>query len=181
MWQVNDEAHACWNYRRATIARCGSSTPFCCRTESQPAGPEGSAGHAAYRDRPSRDVPPAVVVRDSSPRGQLPRSKGRTARTRQIVEIVSRNGMGFLIGSLSAAGHRVMHAPASLGKGKRSTPPERLRLAIEELGPAFMKLGQILSTRGDLLPQPYLDELAKLQDTAPPVPAEQISAICAKS
>lgn len=55
--------------------------------------------------------------------------------------------------------------------------PERLRLAIEELGPTFIKLGQILSTRGDLLPRPFLDELAKLQDGAPPIPAAQVRII----
>jgi ubiquinone biosynthesis protein len=45
---------------------------------------------------------------------------------------------------------------------------ERLRLALEELGPIFMKLGQVLSTRRDLLPPDIADELAKLQDRVPP-------------
>lgn len=106
--------------------------------------------------------------------------RGRAARTRQIIEILSRNGLGFLVGSLSAVGHMAVRSPAHGGKSrpqKGRTPPERFRQAIEELGPTFIKLGQILSTRGDLLPQPYLDELAKLQDSAPPVPSEQIRAI----
>jgi len=45
---------------------------------------------------------------------------------------------------------------------------ERLRMALEELGPTFIKLGQILSTRPDLLPPDFLEELAKLQDEVPP-------------
>ena len=44
----------------------------------------------------------------------------------------------------------------------------RLRLALEKLGPIFVKFGQMLSTRRDLLPQDVADELAKLQDQVPP-------------
>ena len=50
----------------------------------------------------------------------------------------------------------------------RSPGPERLRLALEHLGPIFVKFGQQLSTRRDLLPLDYADELAKLQDRVPP-------------
>src|SRR5271167_2276969 len=49
---------------------------------------------------------------------------------------------------------------------------ERLRLALEELGPIFVKFGQALSTRRDLLPVDVADELAKLQDRVPPFPGE---------
>ncbi|HEX9068461.1 MAG TPA: AarF/ABC1/UbiB kinase family protein [Ktedonobacterales bacterium] len=55
-----------------------------------------------------------------------------------------------------------------------------MRIAIEELGPTFIKLGQILSTRGDLLPEGYRAELAKLQDAAQPVPAEQVASVLAE-
>ncbi len=51
---------------------------------------------------------------------------------------------------------------------KRAQQPQRLRLAFEELGPLFIKLGQLLATRRDLLPEAVLDELAKLQDQVPP-------------
>src|SRR3982751_1852210 len=47
---------------------------------------------------------------------------------------------------------------------------ERLRLALEALGPIFVKFGQMLSTRRDLLPQDIADELARLQDQVPPFP-----------
>lgn len=50
---------------------------------------------------------------------------------------------------------------------------ERIRLALEELGPIFVKFGQAISTRRDLLPPDIADELAKLQDMVPPFPAEQ--------
>ena len=52
------------------------------------------------------------------------------------------------------------------------TKPERMRMAIEELGTFFVKLGQILSTRADLLPPAYTKELSKLQSSLKPLPAE---------
>ena len=56
---------------------------------------------------------------------------------------------------------------------------ERLRLALEELGPIFMKFGQMLSTRRDLLPRDIADELEKLQDRVPPFPSAEARAIVA--
>jgi len=53
---------------------------------------------------------------------------------------------------------------------------ERLRLALEELGPIFVKFGQAVSTRRDLLPQDIADELAKLQDRVPPFPGAEARA-----
>ncbi len=54
---------------------------------------------------------------------------------------------------------------------------ERLRLALENLGPLFVKFGQVLSTRRDLMPADIADELAKLQDHVPPFPSAQAVAI----
>jgi ubiquinone biosynthesis protein len=54
---------------------------------------------------------------------------------------------------------------------------ERIRLALEELGPIFVKFGQAISTRRDLLPPDIADELAKLQDAVPPFPADEAIAI----
>src|SRR6266404_5418949 len=53
---------------------------------------------------------------------------------------------------------------------------QRLRLALQELGPIFVKFGQMLSTRRDLLPTDIADELAGLQDRVPPFPSEQVVA-----
>ena len=62
-----------------------------------------------------------------------------------------------------------------LPRRRNSSAPlgERIRLALEELGPIFVKFGQAVSTRRDLLPRDVADELAKLQDAVPPFPAEQ--------
>ena len=63
----------------------------------------------------------------------------------------------------------------------RRAPAVRLRLAFEELGPVFIKFGQLLSTRRDMLPTAYADELAKLQDHVPPFPGEQARAIAQRA
>jgi len=57
----------------------------------------------------------------------------------------------------------------------------RLRQALEALGPIFVKFGQMLSTRRDLLPPDISDELAKLQDRVPPFPSEQVLATLARA
>ncbi|MBV5316700.1 MAG: AarF/ABC1/UbiB kinase family protein [Desulfobulbaceae bacterium] len=59
----------------------------------------------------------------------------------------------------------------------RLSRPERLRMVFEELGPTFIKLGQLLSTRPDLIPADFLDELAKLQDDIPPFSLEEVNTI----
>jgi len=52
--------------------------------------------------------------------------------------------------------------------------PVRIRKALEDLGPSFIKLGQLMSTRADIFPPEYIDEFIKLQDQVPPVPFDQI-------
>ena len=65
-----------------------------------------------------------------------------------------------------------------LATGGHSEPRGvRLRRALEELGPIFVKFGQVLSTRPDLIPPDIAGELAKLQDRVPPFPAEQVRAV----
>ncbi len=59
----------------------------------------------------------------------------------------------------------------------RLSRPERLRMVFEELGPTFIKLGQLLSTRPDLIPADFLDELAKLQDDIPPFSLDEVNLI----
>ncbi len=61
--------------------------------------------------------------------------------------------------------------------GRRPSYGVRIRRALEDLGPIYVKLGQILSTRRDLLPDDIADELVKLQDKVPPFPGKQARAI----
>jgi len=69
----------------------------------------------------------------------------------------------------------------SLRAGRQRSQGERIRNALEELGPIFVKFGQILSTRRDLLPHDIADELSFLQDRVPPFPAEQARVIIEES
>ena len=95
-------------------------------------------------------------------------------RTRHIARVLAGHGLGAF---LHQTGFEKF-APKSWWKadGHALSQPERLRMALGELGATFTKLGQMMSTRGDMLPPEYLAELAKLQDRAPLVPVEQILA-----
>jgi ubiquinone biosynthesis protein len=62
--------------------------------------------------------------------------------------------------------------PKFFFKKNKKSNAERLRLALESLGPTFVKFGQILSTRHDMLPEAFISELAKLQDKVKPFPAD---------
>jgi ubiquinone biosynthesis protein len=66
-------------------------------------------------------------------------------------------------------------------RGELPPYPVRIRKTLEDLGPIFVKFGQILSTRRDLLPEDLADELAKLQDRVPPFPGQQARAIIEKA
>jgi ubiquinone biosynthesis protein len=68
-------------------------------------------------------------------------------------------------------------SPLRLVPVGRRSGGERLRLALESLGPIFVKFGQLLSTRRDLLPEEIADELRRLQDQVPPFPGSEASAL----
>jgi ubiquinone biosynthesis protein len=100
----------------------------------------------------------------------------RRRRLAQVAAVFSRHGAGYLVVRLGVEGIVPLHR-GLLGHAARDAPytrPDHLRLALEELGTAPIKLGQILSTRADLLPPAYIAELAKLHDRVPPVPAAVI-------
>ena len=97
-------------------------------------------------------------------------------RYRQIITIFARHGFGAVLEQMGV--ERALLAPARLFRKdhewERLTPAQHFRLALEELGPTFIKLGQIISTRPDLLPPDFIEELSKLQDSAPPIPWEEV-------
>jgi ubiquinone biosynthesis protein len=98
-------------------------------------------------------------------------------RYREIVQVLARHGFGNLIDQLELVPY--LSLPRRLFRGVTPGPPltapERMRLAIEELGPTFIKFGQIMSTRPDLIPPPYIAQLVRLQDTVPPAPWEAVN------
>ena len=83
----------------------------------------------------------------------------------------------FFLGHERVRGLRAMLNAALFWRRLERPLAERLRMALETLGPIFVKFGQVLSTRRDLLPSDIADELARLQDQVPPFPAEQVIAI----
>ena len=101
--------------------------------------------------------------------------EARARRYRQIGEVLARHGLDYFLSLTGLERALPLHRPP-FGRDtaqKARSRPEQLRLALEELGTTFVKLGQILSTRPDLLPPEYQAELAKLQDQVAPIPSEQ--------
>ena len=99
-----------------------------------------------------------------------------------IIWTVLRFGLDELVlSSFQKPWSRKLIRLVSLGRNLKAPRGERLRLALEGLGPIFVKFGQVMSTRRDLLPTDIADELARLQDRVPPFPSEVAVAIIEKS
>ncbi|HMM45728.1 MAG TPA: AarF/UbiB family protein [Candidatus Macondimonas sp.] len=99
-------------------------------------------------------------------------------RLHDIASVLIRYGFGDLVrrvgmaGALERAGRALRwHEPEALA---RLEPPARVRRALEDLGPSFIKLGQILATRVDLFPAEWIAEFSKLQDAAPAIPFDEL-------
>ncbi len=89
------------------------------------------------------------------------------SRQREIIEVVLSNGWDFMQQLLTG------------GKATQAAlpPPAVLRNILVDLGPVFVKLGQLLSTRPDILPAPYIEALSTLQSEVPPVPWAEINTV----
>ncbi len=102
-------------------------------------------------------------------------------RYRQILSTLVKYGYQDVVSALHLEGLVRPFERAALGD---SVPPQdracRFRMVLEELGPTFVKLGQLLSTRPDLLPEAYIAELAILRTDVRPFPFEQVEAILAE-
>ena len=101
----------------------------------------------------------------------------RVLRLARIVHVALKHGLDeFLLGHERVQGLRPFVNRILFWRDLSRPRAERLRLALVDLGPIFVKFGQMLSTRRDLLPPDIADELAKLQDRVPPFPSDQVVA-----
>jgi len=113
--------------------------------------------------------------------GVIGRTYRHLNRYRQILSIFFKFGFGDLIERLRLDQYLEVGLKMISKRGRprdpRLTRAQRIRMAVEELGPAYIKLGQILSTRPDLVPGDFIEELSKLQDRIPPCSFEDIRGI----
>src|ERR671934_2819828 len=103
---------------------------------------------------------PTVIRRAQEPEPTEPRLAARGSR---IAAVMAKHGLRELFGR-----------PDQEGAVGRRRQAKRLREAMEELGPTFAKLGQVLSTRPDLMPPEFIEELSTLQDRVPPMTEEKV-------
>ncbi|MDR1309636.1 MAG: hypothetical protein LBL95_07055 [Deltaproteobacteria bacterium] len=111
-----------------------------------------------------------------SPIVRLTRAYRHLERLTEVIRIMVKFGFGDLFDRIGL-GDVLIRARRLVGltvPDHRPTRPRRLRQALEEMGLVFVKLGQYLSTRQDILPLDYLDELARLQDAVPPMPVDDV-------
>jgi len=112
--------------------------------------------------------------------GVMGRTYRHAKRYEEILNVLIKYGFGDLVDALNIKQYIEIGIEKISGKEperiEKLSRPERLRMAFEELGPTFVKLGQILSTRPDLIPLPYAQELSKLQDNVPSFPYDDVRA-----
>jgi len=98
----------------------------------------------------------------------------RLKRYKDVAMLLIKYGRSDLI---SAAGLEGSVLPDEIAAESQTAPAEDLAKDLERLGPTFIKLGQLLSTRADLMPGPYIDALSRLQDQIEPFPYEEVERI----
>jgi len=113
----------------------------------------------------------------------IKRTIRNTRRFGEIIKVLSKFGFRQLVqdtGLHRLLGNSKEELDALSGNGNESLPrPVRVRMVLEELGPTFVKLGQILSTRPDLIPPEWASEFKKLQDNCQQVPFAEIYQVLA--
>jgi len=99
-----------------------------------------------------------------------------------ITRLMVKHGLGDILDRIINRKGRSGRIESDIPGGDRSVypSPQRIRRVLEELGPSFIKLGQLMSTRADIFPPEYIDELTKLQDQIPPIPFEKIKEVIEK-
>jgi len=100
--------------------------------------------------------------------GTLARTVQNMGRVRQVSLVLARHGLGMLVAGVELPGVKVSR--------RFESTPARTVAAIQELGPTFIKLGQVLSTRSDVIPAAYIEALQSLQDNVTPLPFSKIDA-----
>src|SRR5882672_7237139 len=169
MWKKNCRAWSATSRHSASatgcaLSRAGSEMPPCASARRSRTTSSTSAGCSCGA--------PSSGSLGRTLRGSGPRSRTSSSGSRALIRL-ARLVRIFAIG-LSYGLHEFMpRVPGDfvlrLLAGRRPEPRgQRLREAFERLGPIFVKFGQVLSTRRDLLPPDIADELAKLQDRVPP-------------
>ncbi len=98
-------------------------------------------------------------------------------RLREILLVFIENGLGFVIDKTILKTHVPLFKRYKLKIQKKDSLPIRLRKSFEQLGPAFIKLGQILSLRPDLIPMEYVKEFEKLLDNVPAFSYDEVKKI----
>src|SRR3989344_2539622 len=102
-------------------------------------------------------------------------------RINRILVVLVEAGFGSLVYRHGFRRHLPWSRRVAKSPNDSAELPRKLREAFEKLGPVFVKFGQILSTRWDLLPRAYTDELAKLQATVPPFSYDEARRIVQRS
>src|SRR3989344_1295553 len=97
-------------------------------------------------------------------------------RIKQIVAALFKVGLGYYINDLNLGHHLFWHQRAQMYE-KPNDIPRKLRMAFDHLGGTFIKLGQLLSLRPDLIPREYCDEFSKLQDDVTQIDYETVKKI----
>ena len=114
----------------------------------------------------------------------LPRTVRSIRRVQTIARVLTHHGFGHLVARLHL--ERYVPLPKRWRRAVLVSPEEadltlgrRLAMVLEELGPTFIKLGQVMSSRPDLLPPDIIRELIQLQDRVPPFPTEEAQRLIA--